>query len=131
MDETHPQYGGCYIGSNSFPAVQHLVEKSDLVLSLGSIISDFNSGSFSWGINKQALVELHSDHMKLGHAVYPGLSMRDILPVLVKRLSAVPQKTGSAKANKAGDASLEQRKAAIDVPTAEDEADEAKFGKGV
>jgi len=54
------------VGSNSFPAVQALVEKSDLVISLGAIISDFNSGSFSWGINKNILVELHSDHMKVG-----------------------------------------------------------------
>ncbi|KAL7408983.1 pyruvate decarboxylase [Mrakia frigida] len=131
MDETHPQYGGCYIGSNSFPAVQNLVEKADLVIALGSIVSDFNSGSFSWGINKNALVELHSDHMKVGHAVYPSLSFRDILPVLIKRLSTVPKKSGSAKANKADVASATQRKNAVVVPTAEDEADEAKFGKGV
>lgn len=64
-DETHTQYGGCYIGSNSLPAVKTLVEKSDLVISIGSLVSDFNSGSFSWGIPKDSLVELHSDHVKI------------------------------------------------------------------
>ncbi|KAL7409361.1 thiamine diphosphate-binding protein [Mrakia frigida] len=130
-DETHPQYAGCYIGSNSFPAVQALVEKSDLVISLGAIISDFNSGSFSWGINKNVLVELHSDHMKVGHATYPALSFRDILPVLAKQLAALPKKAGSSQANTHDAASIAQRYDAVVVPTAEDEADEAKFGKGI
>lgn len=47
MDETSPRYGGCYIGENSLPAVKELVEKSDLVLSIGGLKSDFNSGEAS------------------------------------------------------------------------------------
>jgi pyruvate decarboxylase len=132
-DETHPQFGGCYIGSNSLPAVKTLVEKSDLVISIGSLISDFNSGSFSWGIPKDSLVELHSDHVKISYATYPDMSFRDILPVLTKRLAALPKKKGTATANKAEDDAEQQRKEATVVPTAEDEEDaedEKKFGKG-
>lgn len=37
MDEKSPRFGGCYIGENSLPAVKELVEKSDLVLSVGGL----------------------------------------------------------------------------------------------
>lgn len=59
------------------------------------------------------------------------MSFRDLLPVLVKRLGALPKKKGTAAANAAEDQSEKQRKAAVDTPSAEEEADEKKFGKGV
>ncbi|KAL7409369.1 pyruvate decarboxylase, partial [Mrakia frigida] len=125
LDETHPQYGGCYLGSNSFPAVQNLVEKADLVISLGSLLTDVNSGGFSVGIDQDSLVEFQPDCLKIGLSVYPSLSIRDVLPILVKRLATLSKKTrflnGAAK----------RKNGVVVVPNAEDEADEAKFGKGV
>jgi len=57
--------------------------------------------------------------------VFPSLSFRDILPVLVKRLAALPRKQNKAELPPAI-----KRKNGV-VPNAEDKADEAKFGKGV
>lgn len=58
-------------------------------------------------------------------SVYPSLSIRDVLPILVKRLATLSKKTrflnGAAK----------RKNGVVVVPNAEDEADEAKFGKGV
>lgn len=42
IDETHPQFGGIYVGSNTEPAIKELVESSDLIVSLGALLSDFN-----------------------------------------------------------------------------------------
>ncbi|KAJ3551456.1 hypothetical protein NPX13_g11358 [Xylaria arbuscula] len=43
IDETHPSYGGVYAGSASHPEIKAMVEDSDLVLSIGSLKSDFNT----------------------------------------------------------------------------------------
>jgi pyruvate decarboxylase len=43
IDETHPQYGGVYIGEISLPDVKQAVEASDCVLSIGALLSDFNT----------------------------------------------------------------------------------------
>ena len=57
--------------------------------------------------------------------VYPSLSFRDILPVLVKRLASLPRKASKVDLPPA----IKRRNGV--VPNAEDKADEAKFGKGV
>jgi len=43
IDETHPNYSGVYIGAISHPEVRKAVETSDCVLSIGALLSDFNT----------------------------------------------------------------------------------------
>lgn len=58
LDESQEGFGGVYIGANSLPAVRDLVEKSDLVIAVGALKSDFNSGSFSWGVDVKVRLAL-------------------------------------------------------------------------
>ncbi len=44
VNETHPNYGGVYAGDGSQPDVKERVESSDLILTIGAIKSDFNTG---------------------------------------------------------------------------------------
>jgi len=71
IDETNPHFGGVYIGEISLPNVREVVERSDCVLSIGALLSDFNTvslltilltkqGSFSYHIGKSRTVEFHS-----------------------------------------------------------------------
>lgn len=147
--------GGCYIGANSLPAIQQLVEKSDCIISLGLLASDMNSGSFTWAIPTKYHVELHSAEAKIAYVLqsthsrfayrtdlphfcfylrsvpYAGVSFRDVIPALLPRLSALPTKEGSAAANKAEAHSDQQQLEAIAAPTPEEhKADEADFGEG-
>lgn len=46
IDEEHPNFSGCYIGSVSVDSVKDLFESADFVLNVGSLKSDFNTGSF-------------------------------------------------------------------------------------
>lgn len=62
LDETHPQFGGIYVGDITNPAVKEAVESADFTLYIGALKSDFNTGSFSWRIAPEDTVELHSDH---------------------------------------------------------------------
>jgi len=42
------RFGGVYVGNLSHPEVKEAVENADLILSIGSLLSDFNTGSFSY-----------------------------------------------------------------------------------
>jgi pyruvate decarboxylase len=44
VNETHPNYSGVYAGDGSQPDVKERIESSDLILTIGAIKSDFNTG---------------------------------------------------------------------------------------
>lgn len=91
VDEHNPRFGGVYVGSLSTPEVQAAVEGADLVLSVGALLSDFNTGSFSYHYQTRNIVEFHSDHSKIRSAVFPNVQMKEALQHLlrdVKKYSA-------------------------------------------
>lgn len=47
INESHPNYGGVYAGEGSLPEVKKRVDAADLVLNIGAIKSDFNTGMAS------------------------------------------------------------------------------------
>lgn len=83
--ENNPRFGGVYIGSLSSPEVAKVVESSDLVLSVGALLSDFNTGSFTYGYHTNNIVEFHSDHIKVRKATY-NVGMKSVLQTLVSSL---------------------------------------------
>ncbi|KAG8202985.1 PDC11, partial [Candida africana] len=83
------RYGGVYIGSLSKPEVKEGVENSDLILSCGALLSDFNTGSFSYSIGTKNVIEFHSDHAKIKLAIYPGIKMKELMQALNKKISSV------------------------------------------
>ncbi|KAG0658558.1 Pyruvate decarboxylase 1 [Maudiozyma exigua] len=88
IDETHPRYGGIYVGSLSTPDIKNAVESADLILSIGALLSDYNTGSFSYSYNTKNIVEFHSDHMKIRNATFPGVQMNFVLQRLLKVIGA-------------------------------------------
>lgn len=81
-----------------------MVEKAKLILSIGGLKSDFNTGMFTYRIPTTNTIEvslfeiepshilnhfqLHSDHTLVRHARFPGIGMKLLLPKLTSRLSA-------------------------------------------
>ncbi|KAI1645002.1 thiamine diphosphate-binding protein [Daldinia loculata] len=86
INETHPSYGGVYAGTASAPAVKEMVEGSDLVISVGSLKSDFNTAGFSYRLSQLATIDLHSDHCIVRYSEYPGVRMKGVLRKIVDRL---------------------------------------------
>ncbi|CCG84848.1 protein of unknown function [Taphrina deformans PYCC 5710] len=86
ISEELPEFGGVYIGSITQAHIKKVVEEADLVLSVGALKSDFNTGSFSYHINKTAVVEFHSDRTQVKYATYPGVGMNSLLPKLIARI---------------------------------------------
>ncbi|GAA5911202.1 hypothetical protein JCM6882_006605 [Rhodosporidiobolus microsporus] len=79
-------FGGVYVGDVSDPKVKEVVEKADLVMLVGSLPSDFNSGEWSTFYTKEQTIELHSDHTHVQYALYEGVSFHTLLPELAKVL---------------------------------------------
>lgn len=95
VDENNPRYGGVsssplysrkclllirllllqiYIGSLTDPAVKEAVEGAKLVLSIGSLLSDFNTGNFSYNITTRHNIEVRrhdSDQVVTGTKMTP------------------------------------------------------------
>lgn len=88
IDEQNPRFGGVYVGTLSSPSVKEAVESADLVLSIGALLSDFNTGSFSYSYKTKNVVEFHSDHIKIRNATFPGVQMKFALR---KLLQTVPE----------------------------------------
>ncbi|KAI1207424.1 pyruvate decarboxylase [Annulohypoxylon truncatum] len=86
INETHPSFGGVYAGTASSPAVKDMVENSDLVISIGSMKSDFNTAGFSYRLSQLQSIDLHSDHCIVRYSEYPGIRMKGVLRKVVERL---------------------------------------------
>lgn len=92
VDEQHPQYGGIYVGNLTPPKVQKRVEQADCVISIGALLSDFNTGSFSYRLPKHSTIELHSDYTSIGYARYEGVAMKPMLPKIAAALEQDKEK---------------------------------------
>jgi len=86
VSEEYDRYGGIYIGSVSEPRIKEMVERAKLILSIGALKSDFNTGMFTYRIPTARTIELHSDHTLVRHAHFPGIGMKYLLPKLTSRL---------------------------------------------
>ncbi|KAI5961007.1 uncharacterized protein KGF55_004274 [Candida pseudojiufengensis] len=84
IDESDPKFVGVYLGDLSYPETKKLVEESDLVLSLGAVLSDFNTGAFSYALPSSKVVEFHSDYTKIKNAQYPKIRMKELVGKLVE-----------------------------------------------
>ena len=56
IDETHPQFRGVFAGDCSTEQVQKEVHSADLILSIGALNSDFNTGGFTYRLSKKKTI---------------------------------------------------------------------------
>ncbi|GAA5804865.1 hypothetical protein HPULCUR_010373 [Helicostylum pulchrum] len=87
IDESLPNYRGVYAGAISFEEVSKEIKNADLLIEIGSIKSDFNTGNFTYGLENIKTISLNSSNTVIFHAEYSGVRMQDILPLLTAALS--------------------------------------------
>ncbi len=56
IDENHPQFRGVFAGNCSLEQVQKEVYSADLILSIGSMNSDFNTGGFTYRLSQKKTI---------------------------------------------------------------------------
>lgn len=78
-----------------------------------------SSGSFTFDLNVQQTIELHSFETKIGYAVYPTTDIRSVVPLLTAALGAAVKEMGGpqpVQGQQLIDAGEKQRDAAKAVP---------------
>lgn len=86
IDETLTNYGGVYAGDGSNVGVRERVESSDLVLSIGSIKSDFNTAGFTYRISQLSTIDFHSNFVQVKYSEYPGIRMNGVLRKMTEQV---------------------------------------------
>jgi indolepyruvate decarboxylase len=87
LSEAHPNFAGVYNGIILDEAVRYAVESSDLVLGLGTIRSDINTGAFTVNIDPAREIRIQPDHVTVGRAVYQNVRMGDVIAGLAGRVA--------------------------------------------
>lgn len=86
VPEEIANYRGCYAGSITIEGIAQEVKKADLIIELGSIKSDFNTGGFTYSLDQDKTISLHSFATKVFYADYDKVSMVEFLPLLTNAL---------------------------------------------
>ncbi len=60
INGNHPQFRGVFAGNCSTQQVQNEVYNADLILSIGSMNSDFNTGGFTYRLSRKKTIGQYS-----------------------------------------------------------------------
>jgi indolepyruvate decarboxylase len=80
--ESHANYVGMYMGKMGDAQARELLENSDLVLAVGVIFSDVNSGLWTGKIDMRNIVDMRDLDVKISHHTYRQVPVCDLLPHL-------------------------------------------------
>jgi indolepyruvate decarboxylase len=90
LSEQHPAYIGMYDGTLMSEEVREFVEGCDLVLAIGTIFSDFNSGAFTSNLDPSKVITIGHHQVKVNGKTFFNVEMEDILTTLAQRLDKRP-----------------------------------------
>ncbi|OAF10225.1 indole-3-pyruvate decarboxylase [Bradyrhizobium centrolobii] len=86
LDERQPAYLGMYVGRLMNEDVREFVESRDVVLAIGSLFSDLNTGAFTTRIDPARLIAINDHDLTICGRRVLGVEMADVLAALAKRL---------------------------------------------
>jgi indolepyruvate decarboxylase len=87
MDEQHPNYIGMYDGKLMSPDVRAFVESCDLIITAGTLLTDFNTGAFTAQLDPAKTISIRHHTVQIGKKVYANVEIADILTALAVRVS--------------------------------------------
>lgn len=100
VNETLPNFGGVYAGNGSNAGVAERVEASDLVLTIGSIKSDFNTAGFTYRVSQLSTIDFHSTYVRVKFSEYPGVHMKGVLQKVTAKMGKLNIQAGPSTDNK-------------------------------
>ncbi|MFN0052966.1 MAG: alpha-keto acid decarboxylase family protein [Planctomycetales bacterium] len=84
VGEKHPLYLGVYEGAMCREPVRKFVEESDLLILLGTIMTDIDMGIYTARIDLGKSIYVTSDHLQLRHHRYHDVLLSDFVKGLLK-----------------------------------------------
>jgi len=86
LDENQPGYIGMYAGRLMNEDVREFVESCDVVLAVGTLLTDLNTGAFSARLDPARLISIGHHQVTLQGKTHLGLEMSDVLAGLAKQI---------------------------------------------
>ncbi|KAF9690874.1 hypothetical protein EKO04_011179 [Ascochyta lentis] len=93
IDETSPHYIGVWNGAVGTPGVREAAESADLMIILGYLPADTNSGGFSRNVDSNTTIEINPHDVVVKGELYPNTAIKPLLAALVEALPSKPQHT--------------------------------------
>lgn len=92
LNESKEHYIGDFNGEESNKMVHSYISNTDCFLHIGDYYNEINSGHWSLynGINKESIVILNPEYVKIGSQTYQNVSFEDILPAILSSIKANP-----------------------------------------
>jgi pyruvate decarboxylase len=107
VNETVPNFMGVYAGDGSSPDIRAFVEASDLVLSIGSVKSDFNTTGFTYRISQLHTIDIHSSTTIINYAEFKDMYMSELLASIIDKLDPAKVPGTDLKPSMAGVTAME------------------------
>lgn len=82
ISEQHPLFVGLYEGAMGRPEVTEFVEQSDLILMLGTFLTDINLGVFTANLDPNRCVLATSEALRISHHHYHDVPLSHFLKAL-------------------------------------------------
>jgi indolepyruvate decarboxylase len=105
LDESQSAYVGMYAGRLMNENIRQFVESCDLVLAVGALFSDLNTGAFTAKLDPARLISIGHHDTTLHGRTHSGVEMADVLTALAKRLSKHNNVVTPSHANPLGEES--------------------------
>ncbi|WP_437221975.1 alpha-keto acid decarboxylase family protein [Planctomicrobium sp. SH661] len=86
LDESHPNYMGVYAGSWVNEVVQEYVEGADCLLTVGSLLSDYNTASYTARLDETKIINVMHHRTRVGKTWFDDVEMKDVLIALTRSL---------------------------------------------
>jgi indolepyruvate decarboxylase len=87
LNELQPAYIGMYDGRLMDESVRAFVESCDLVLTVGTLMTDFDTGAFTYRLDPAKTLNIRHHSAEIGSKVYPNVEMKDLLAELTRRVT--------------------------------------------
>jgi indolepyruvate decarboxylase len=88
LPELHPQFAGLYQGAWSREGVRRQVEESDCLLSLGTWMTDLDTGMFSINLDNNRMITVGGGHVSVAGRNYPQVQTPDFIRELMKAVKS-------------------------------------------
>jgi indolepyruvate decarboxylase len=97
ISEEHPQFIGVYSGAASRESARQAVEKADLILCLGTLMTDIALGDAKTLTSFGRMIAANSDNVRIKHHIYNNVGLKDFIVALTAKLKkGKPVKAGRA-----------------------------------
>jgi len=87
LEEQQPAFIGMYDGKLMDEAVRDFVESCDVVVTVGTMMTDLGTGAFTSHLDRERTIDIRLHCTHVGPEVYRNVEMRDVLTELARRVT--------------------------------------------